>query len=246
MTIRTYVELMKLRIGLMVALMAVMGYVAVADRVNPVRLAVLAVAMLLGSASSSVFNHFYDRDIDRLMARTCRRPLASGQTANPSRVLWLAGALLVAGCGLAVMVLNLVVALHLFLGAFFYAIVYTVWLKRRTGSTLSSAVRRGASPYWPAAPRSIRRAGCSNSCCPSRCFFGRQAISGASPFCSRMITPRPMFPCCRWCAATRRRPKRFFSTACFWSRRRCCRWRSVPWDGSTASAPWRWAPGSCG
>ena len=157
MTIRSYVELMKLRIGLMVALMAVMGYVAVADRVNPVRLAVLAVAMLLGSASSSVFNHFYDRDIDRLMARTCRRPLASGQTANPSRVLWLAGALLVAGCGLAAMVLNLVVALHLFLGAFFYAIVYTVWLKRRTwlnivigGAAGSFAVLAGGAAVDPA------------------------------------------------------------------------------------------------
>jgi protoheme IX farnesyltransferase len=131
MTIRCYVELMKLRIGLMVALMAIMGYVAVADRIQPVRLAMLALAMLLGSASSSVFNHFYDRDIDRIMNRTRRRPLASGQLANPADILWFAGALMLAGCGLAAAFFNLVVALHLFLGIFFYAIVYTVWLKRR-------------------------------------------------------------------------------------------------------------------
>ncbi len=131
MPLRSYLELMKLRIGLMVALMAVMGYVAVADRIDGRALALLALAMLLGSASSSVFNHFYDRDIDRLMVRTSRRPLANGSNRHPAHVLWFAGALLIGGCGLALLYFNLVVALHLFLGAFFYAVVYTVWLKRR-------------------------------------------------------------------------------------------------------------------
>lgn len=131
MPIRSYIELMKLRIGLMVALMAVMGYVAVAQKVDAKALILLALAMLLGSASSSVFNHFYDRDIDRLMARTSNRPLAKGSNRHPARVLWFAGALLIAGCGMALLCFNIVVALHLFLGAFFYAIVYTVWLKRR-------------------------------------------------------------------------------------------------------------------
>lgn len=156
MTIRSYVELMKLRIGMMVALMALMGYVAVADHVQPVQMAVLALAMLLGSASSSVFNHFYDRDIDRLMTRTARRPLASGQTDNPTHVLWLAAALLAAGCGIALAAFNLLVAVHLFMGAFFYAIVYTVWLKRRTwlnivigGAAGSFAVLAGGAAVDP-------------------------------------------------------------------------------------------------
>ncbi len=157
MTLRSYVELMKLRIGLMVALMAVMGYVAVADKVHPAALALLALAMLMGSASSSVFNHFYDRDLDRVMERTRRRPLASGQTDHPARVLWLAAILLAAGCGLAIACFNLVVALHLFLGAFFYAVVYTVWLKRRTwfnivigGAAGSFAVLAGGAAVDPA------------------------------------------------------------------------------------------------
>jgi len=156
MTIRSYIQLMKLRIGLMVALMAVMGYVAVADKVNPLQLAVLAVAMLLGSASSSVFNHFYDRDIDQVMMRTRARPLASGQMARPANVLWFAAALMVAGCGIAGFYFNYVVALHLFLGIFFYAIIYTVWLKRRHwinivigGAAGSFAVLAGAAAVDP-------------------------------------------------------------------------------------------------
>jgi heme o synthase len=156
MTLRSYVELMKLRIGLMVALMAVMGYVAVADHVRAIPMITLALAMLLGSASSSVFNHFYDRDIDRLMARTARRPLAVDSNRNPAHVLWFAAFLLAAGCGLAMISFNMVVALHLFLGAFFYAIVYTVWLKRRTwinivigGAAGSFAVLAGGAAVDP-------------------------------------------------------------------------------------------------
>jgi protoheme IX farnesyltransferase len=156
MPVKSYVELMKLRIGLMVALMAIMGYVAVADRVNPVHVVVLAAAMLMGSAASSVFNHFYDRDIDRLMARTCRRPLALGQTDHPARVLWMAGFLMAASCALALFYFNVLVALHLFLGAFFYAVVYTVWLKRRTwfnivigGAAGSFAVLAGGAAVDP-------------------------------------------------------------------------------------------------
>ncbi len=156
MTLRSYVELMKLRIGLMVALMAVMGYVAVADKIDARALVLLALAMLLGSASSSVFNHFYDRDIDRLMARTSNRPLANGTNLHPARVLWFAAFLLAAGCGLAMVCFNLIVAVHLFLGAFFYAIVYTVWLKRRTwinivigGAAGSFAVLAGGAAVDP-------------------------------------------------------------------------------------------------
>jgi protoheme IX farnesyltransferase len=91
------------------------------------------------------------------MTRTCRRPLAVGQASHPAQVLWMAGALLIAGCALALVYFNLVVALHLFLGAFFYAVVYTVWLKRRTwlnivigGAAGSFAVLAGGAAVDPA------------------------------------------------------------------------------------------------
>ncbi len=156
MTLRGYVELLKLRIGMMIALTAVMGYLAVAEKISAIHLVALVVAMLLGSASSSVFNHFYDRDIDRLMTRTQNRPLASGAMLQPANALWLAGLLLVLGMGVALYFFNIVVAIHLFLGAFFYAIIYTVWLKRRTwlnivigGAAGSFAVLAGAAAFDP-------------------------------------------------------------------------------------------------
>lgn len=156
MTLRSYLELCKLRIGFMIALTAMVGYAAVADDLNVAHLLTLALAMLLGSAASSVFNHFYDRDIDVLMKRTAKRPLASGAMADPRAALWLAAALLIVGCGLATVTFNWAVALHLFLGAFVYGIVYTVWLKRRTwlnivigGAAGSFAIMAGAAAVDP-------------------------------------------------------------------------------------------------
>ena len=94
MQIRSYLELMKLRIGFLIALSAMAGYAAVARHVDARQLGVLFVAMLLGSSGSAVFNQFYDRDIDRLMPRTAKRPLAAG-TLDARNALWFAGILLV-------------------------------------------------------------------------------------------------------------------------------------------------------
>lgn len=156
MTVRDYVKLLKLRIGVMIALTAITGYAAVAERLRPLELALLALAMVLGAGAAAVFNHFYDRDIDRLMPRTSGRPLARDAMADPRLVLWLAAALLGLGLVVAAQAFNLVVALHLFLGAFVYAVVYTVWLKRRTwlnivigGAAGSFAVLAGAAAVDP-------------------------------------------------------------------------------------------------
>lgn len=140
----------------MIALTAAVGYAAIAEKLDPGALVMLILAMLLGSASSSVFNHFYDRDIDRQMVRTARRPLAAGMMEKPTRALWLSAVLLVAGLWLALGAFNWAVALHLFLGAFIYGVVYTVWLKRRTwlnivigGAAGSFAVLAGAAAVDP-------------------------------------------------------------------------------------------------
>jgi len=156
MQIRSYIQLMKLRIGFLIALSAMAGYAAVASHVDAWQLVILFIAMVLGSSGSAVFNQFYDRDIDRLMTRTATRPLAAGTLGDPRRALWFAGALLMTGCVIALFVFNWVVALHLFLGAFVYGIVYTVWLKRKHwtniiigGAAGSFAVLAGAAAVDP-------------------------------------------------------------------------------------------------
>ncbi|NVK18284.1 MAG: protoheme IX farnesyltransferase [Methylocystaceae bacterium] len=153
-----YIQLAKPRIGVMIALTAVTGYLATVQQgqIDWGHLGLLVIAMMMGSASSSIFNHFYDRDIDRLMTRTSKRPFAQRSVTRPNLVLWIAAGLLVIGCSLATLVFNPVVAAHLFLGAFFYGVVYTIWLKRRNwlnivigGLAGSFAVLAGAAAVNP-------------------------------------------------------------------------------------------------
>ncbi|MFL2771306.1 MAG: heme o synthase [Rhodospirillaceae bacterium] len=158
MTFARYIELLKLRIGVLLAITAMTGYFAVAETVQWGPLAIMVISLMLCSSGSSVFNHFYDRDIDKKMTRTRNRPLASGAMQDPTNALWLAGGLLVAGCVLAAVALNWIVAMHLALGAFTYMIVYTVWLKRRHwinivigGAAGSFPVLAGAAAADPSA-----------------------------------------------------------------------------------------------
>jgi protoheme IX farnesyltransferase len=155
MTFSHYLTLCKPRIAVMIALTAMTGYAALAKSIEPLALVQLAAAMVLGSAAAAVVNHVWDRDIDRLMRRTKARPMVTGAT-EPCTALAFAAALMAGGLVLAVTAFNWVVALHLFLGAFVYVVLYTVWLKRRTwiniiigGAAGSFAVLAGAAAVDP-------------------------------------------------------------------------------------------------
>ncbi len=154
---RDVLGLFKLRISFMIMITALVGLVVTpGPALDWSKLLVLALAVLVSSASAGAFNQYYERDSDRLMARTRNRAFVTG--ALPHTPAWLllmavmlAGAVLAAGW-----VLNPVSAAFVFLGAFFYAIVYTVWLKRRSwlnivvgGLAGSFAVLAGAAAVNP-------------------------------------------------------------------------------------------------
>ena len=156
--VRDVLGVFKLRIGLMIMLTALVGY-AFTPGAGPGlgALVVLALAVFVSSASAGAFNQYVEADSDRLMARTRGRAFVTG--ALPHTPAWLA--LIAALLGMAVAAawwtLNVWAALYTFLGAFFYAVVYTVWLKRRTwlnivvgGLAGSFAVLAGAAAVDPA------------------------------------------------------------------------------------------------
>ena len=127
------ISLLKLRIGVAIAASTLAG-IAVARGPSLAwwQIAGLAVAVLGASGAAGAFNHYYERDLDRLMRRTRTRPFASGMF-KPS-AWWLVGfiGLLAASLGLASVAAGNVAAGYVFLGAFTYGILYTVWLKRRS------------------------------------------------------------------------------------------------------------------
>jgi protoheme IX farnesyltransferase len=147
----------KLRIGVAIMLCALGGLaVSPGPAVAGWKVVVLALAVLLSAASAGAFNQFVERDLDARMARTRDRPFVTG--AFKAGPLWLAAILgiLVLAVGMAAWAFNMAVALHVFLGAFTYGVVYTIWLKNRTwlnivlgGLAGSFAVLAGASAVDP-------------------------------------------------------------------------------------------------
>jgi protoheme IX farnesyltransferase len=134
---RDIVDLFKLRIGVFIMLTALVGCVVTpGPRLGAARLVVLALSVLLASASAGVFNQYAEADSDRRMARTRNRPFATGALARTPAWLWLMAAMLALAVGAAWWTTNAMAALYVFLGAFFYGVVYTLWLKRRTSMNI--------------------------------------------------------------------------------------------------------------
>ena len=154
---RTVLSVFKLRIALLIMLTALAGTaITQGAQLTGWQWAVLALAVFVSSASAGAFNQFVEADFDRLMNRTRARAFASG--ALPCSTAWMVviGGLLVVAVGGAWLALNAVSALFIFLGAFTYAVVYTVLLKRRTpwnivvgGLAGSFAVLGGAAAVDP-------------------------------------------------------------------------------------------------
>ena len=156
-TLRLLYSVFKLRIGFAIMLCTLAG-VAAAPGSGPGgwQILVLGLAVLASSASAGAFNQYAERDLDARMRRTRKRPFVTGRFTADG--YWLTGIvllLLVAVAGAAVAT-NYVAALYVFLGAFTYGVVYTVWLKRRTwlnivlgGLAGSFAVLAGAAAVDP-------------------------------------------------------------------------------------------------
>ncbi len=155
--LRLVMTLSKLRIGFAIMLCALAG-IAVTPGTGPgvVATAILALSVLLSSGCAGAFNHYAERDLDARMRRTRRRPFASGRLSPSWRWPALFTALLALAVAAAAFATNGIAALHVFLGAFTYGVVYTLWLKRRTvwnivlgGLAGSFAVLAGACAVDP-------------------------------------------------------------------------------------------------
>jgi len=150
-------NLLKLRIGVVMMLTALVAMVITpGPQPSALEILVLAFAVLISAGSAGAFNQYFEVDIDRRVARTCNRPFVTGYFQRGPMWLGIILLLLVVGVGSAALVLNLPAAFYIFLGAFFYAIVYTVWLKRRSwtnivigGASGSFAVLAGAAAVDP-------------------------------------------------------------------------------------------------
>ena len=89
----------------------------------------------LASMGSSALNHYFDRDIDKIMSRTVKRPIPAGRL-EPKNVLIYGLVLCASSFIIYFLTLNLMAMAMIALGIFFYVFIYTLWLKRSNVSNI--------------------------------------------------------------------------------------------------------------
>ena len=152
-----YLALLKPRVMSLVVFTAFVGLVAAPVAVNPLIAVIAILSIAVGAGASGALNMWYDADIDAMMSRTASRPVPSGRVA-PGEALAFGLVLSV----LSVMTLGVLVdwlaAALLAFTIFFYAVVYTMWLKRWTPQNIVIGGAAGAFPPmigWAAATGTV-------------------------------------------------------------------------------------------
>ena len=146
-TVSELISLLKPRVMLLVVFTGLIGMAIApgAAQTHPFALLMTVLCIALGSGAGGLINMWYDRDIDIIMKRTARRPLPAGKVA--------ADDVLIAGIMLSIisvmllgLATNWVAAGWLAFAIFFYSVVYTMWLKRRTPQNIVIGGAAGAFP----------------------------------------------------------------------------------------------------
>ena len=155
---RTVLDLFKLRIGFAIALTALAGACMAPGAWDARAVAAGVLSVLVASAAAGAFNQYAEADLDRRMRRTAGRAFATGRLRRHGGWLALIALLAAGATAAAAWLVNPLAALYTFAGAFFYGVVYTVWLKRRTAMNIvvgglagSFAVLAGAAAVAPEA-----------------------------------------------------------------------------------------------
>ena len=155
---RDYVALTKPRIMSLLLLTGAAGMFVGAHGVPDAGLfAATMVGLALACGGASALNHVLDRDIDRSMGRTSKRPVADGRV-SPELALEFGLALSALSFVLLGSVVNVLAACLALVGNLFYVLVYTRWLKRSTPQNIVIGGAAGAVPPlvgWAAATGSL-------------------------------------------------------------------------------------------
>ncbi len=156
-TPRDYFDLLKPRVMSLVVFTALVGMVAAPGHINPVIGLTALLFIAIGAGASGALNMWYEADIDAKMSRTAKRPIPQG-IIRRGEVLGFAIFLAVLSVVALGLLVNVLSAALLAFTIFFYAVIYSVWLKPWTPQNIVIGGAAGAFPPvigWAAASGSI-------------------------------------------------------------------------------------------
>jgi protoheme IX farnesyltransferase len=140
-----YIALLKPRVMSLVVFTALVGLSVAPGAMHPVTAFTALLCIAVGAGASGALNMWFDADIDARMTRTARRPVPMGRV-QPGEAL--AFGLTLSGFSVVILglLVNLLSAALLAFTIFFYAVVYTMWLKRSTPQNIVIGGAAGAFP----------------------------------------------------------------------------------------------------
>jgi protoheme IX farnesyltransferase len=152
-SIGDYVALTKPRVMSLVVFTALVGFMVAPGGIDLFAGVVALLCIAAGAGAAGALNMWYDADIDALMARTAMRPIPSGRVSRAEALIF---GLMLGTCAVLTLgtFLNMAAAALLAFTIFFYVVVYTMWLKRRTPQNIVIGGAAGALPPvigWAAA-----------------------------------------------------------------------------------------------
>ncbi len=152
-TLRDYLTLLKPGVMALVVFTGAAGLWMAPGQMHPFYQLITILCIALGSGAGAALNMWYDRDIDAIMKRTQNRPIPAGRIAADD-ALALGLMLSVASVGLLGLAVSYIAAAWLAFAIFFYAVIYTMLLKRSTPHNIVIGGLAGAFPAligWVAA-----------------------------------------------------------------------------------------------
>ncbi|MEM6387815.1 MAG: heme o synthase [Pseudomonadota bacterium] len=144
-TFGDFFELLKPRVMSLVVFTALVGLLVAPGSLHVVEIVAAIIFIGLGAGASGALNMWYDADIDAVMRRTAQRPVPSGRI-EPGEALAIGLGLSGISVVMLALATNLVAAGLLAFTIFFYAVIYSMWLKRSTPQNIVIGGAAGAFP----------------------------------------------------------------------------------------------------
>jgi len=140
-----YYRLMKPRVMYLVIFTACIGMLMAPGSLDPILACIAILCISIGAGASGSLNMWYDADIDRIMKRTAERPIPAGKVLPKEALSFGLVMSFFSVFTLAVLV-DYLAAFLLAFTIFFYAVIYTMWLKRSTPQNIVIGGAAGAFP----------------------------------------------------------------------------------------------------
>lgn len=146
--IENYVEMIKPKVVLLLLMTGIAGMLVAYRSINtipsPIYLIIGTAALFLGSSGAEAITNYHDRDIDSIMERTKKRPIPTGRVRAREALLF--G---IIASSLSVIIslwFNWLAALFMLIGLFDNVVIYSLWLKRKSWSSVIFGGISGGMP----------------------------------------------------------------------------------------------------